>query len=307
MGRPSVTHQVNVVLNEVFDPGKSRHKLKASGQAKENITSISTMITYVDANVRFAKWCKSRYGIRYLSGITPDMAKLYITELHDRELSGGYIGKIKSAVRKLDVAMRKKRWYQPDAPPLLEPGGGWHSDRHPERAYTLQQADCIVRYMREHTRDKQTANVVWLQRVAGLRITEAVMLRGQDIDLNTCTVYAVKSTKGGRPRKVNVDPKHQVFLERLKDQSENHRDSHVFQGRGHRGQSLVKRTRSAVRYACERLDIEHYSTHGFRRTWAQEQHQELLEQGLNDRESRQSVAEGLGHGRVDVTYSYIPR
>lgn len=203
--------------------------------------------------------------------------------------------------------MCRKRWYHSDAPPLLETGGGWHSDRHPERAYTLQQAECIVSYMREHTKDRQTANVAWLQRVAGLRITEAVMLRGQDIDLDTCTVYAVKSTKGGRPRKVNVAPKYRAFLERLKDQSEDHRDGHVFQGRGHRGQSLVKRTQTAVCYACERLDIEHYGTHGFRRTWAQERYQGLLEQGINDRKSRQSVAEGLGHGRIAVTYSYVPR
>ncbi len=52
------------------------------------------MIAYTDENVRFAKWCRSSYGIRYIREITPEMAELYITELHDRELSGGYIGKV---------------------------------------------------------------------------------------------------------------------------------------------------------------------------------------------------------------------
>jgi integrase len=117
----------------------------------------------------------------------------------------------------------------------------------------------------------------------------------------------VKGTKGGRPRNVDVDLKHREFLVRLKDRAEGHRDGHVFQGRGHRGQSLVRRTQDAVRCACERLGIESYGTHGFRRTWAQEQHQALLAQGLSDHESRQSLAEELGHGRVAVTYSYVPR
>lgn len=143
------------------------------------------MVDYVDANVRFARWCKARYGIRYLREIEPKMAELYVATLHDRELSGGYIGKVKSAIRKLDAAMREKGWYPANAPVLLKRGGGWHSDRHPERAYTPRQARRLVDTMRERALDKQTADVVWLQRVAGLRVTEAVMIRGQDIDVDS--------------------------------------------------------------------------------------------------------------------------
>jgi len=66
----------------------------------------------------------------------------------------------------------------------------------------------------------------------------------------------------------------------LQTPSEDHRDGHVFQGRGHRGQSLVKRTQAAVCYACERLNVEHYGTRGFRRTWAQERYQGPLELGM---------------------------
>ena len=133
------------------------------------------------------------------------------------------------------------------------------------------------------------------------------MIRGQDIDPRTCTVHAVRATKGGRDRVISVDFQHRPFLEKLERQASAHQDGHVFQGRGSRGASLVQRVQAAVSYACERLEITGYGTHGFRRGWAQERYKKLRDQGLDDREARQLVAQGLGHNRLSVTYSYIPR
>lgn len=91
--------------------------------------------------------------------------------------------------------------------------------------------------MEDHARDPQTADVVKLQRIAGLRISEAVLLRGEDIDVKTCTVHPVKGTKGGRPRTIQVKETCVDVLTRLKRRADNHRDGYIFQGRGHRGQS----------------------------------------------------------------------
>jgi hypothetical protein len=48
-------------------------------------------------------------------------------------------------------------------------------------------------------------------------------------------------------------------------------------------------------------------THGFRKTYAQERYKLLRSEGLDDRAARLQVARELGHNRVRVTYSYIPR
>jgi integrase len=133
------------------------------------------------------------------------------------------------------------------------------------------------------------------------------MIRGEDLDVEECKVRAVKGTKGGRPRTVHVDKDHVHFLARLKRRAEGHRDGHVFQGRGRRGQSLASRTNGSVRHACERLGIECYGTHGFRKTWAQERYRRSREEGLDDCESRRELARGLGHNRREVTYSYVRR
>jgi len=194
-----------------------------------------------------------------------------------------------------------------DEPEVLAPGGGWHSDRRPDRVYSSQQAKEIIAEMRENAKDPQTADVVALQRVARLRVSEATMIPGEDLDVEECKVRVVKGTKGGRFRTVHVDEGHADFLARLKRRAEGHQDGHVFQGRGCRGQSLASRTNGSVRHACERLGIECYGTHGFRKTWAQEQYRRSREEGLDDCESRQELARGLGRNRREVTYSYVLR
>ena len=133
------------------------------------------------------------------------------------------------------------------------------------------------------------------------------MIRGQDIDVENCVVNLVVGTKGGRPRSVQLGKHHQPFLKALKNRAESNRDEHVFQGRGRQGVALQSRTRDALRHACERLNFEYYGTHGLRRTWAQQRYRVLMEQNHSDHESRQSIAGDLGHGRVAVTYSYVPR
>jgi integrase len=307
MGKPSVVYQVKEALKTIFDPGTSRHELKGQGLEGERITGIRTMQDYVKSCSRFACWCKEHYNVRDIRCITPTMAETYVAELCDKELSGGYIGRAKAAIRKLDVAMRHKGDCPRDAPPLLEPGGGWHSDRRPERAYTPDEAEQIIADIRRHARDKQTANVARLQSVAGLRISEAVMIRGEDIDVENRIIHVRHGTKGGRPREVQVELLHRAFLQELKVSAEQNRDGHVFQGRGNQGTSLAKRTASAVHQACQRLGIEHCGTHGFRRGWAQERYCELQRQDHDDCRARRSVAKELGHNRIDVTYSYIPR
>lgn len=304
----SVVYQVKDTLQRISLPGVSRDELKEQGIADRRITSFSTMEGYLDICMRFAKHCEAAYGIERRSGsITPEMAEAYIQQMRERELSGGYIGKVKAAIRKLDAAMKERGWRDPEEPELLAPRGGWHSDRRPGRAYSPQEAREIIAEMQENAKGPQTADVVALQRVAGLRVSEATMIRGQDLDVEEGKIRAVKKgTKGGRPT-VHVDEEHVDLLARLKRRAESHRDDHVFQGRGHRGQSLASRTNGSVRHACERLGIECYGTHGFRKTRAQERYRRSREEGLDERESRRELARGLGHNRREVTYSYVRR
>ncbi|MBN1887193.1 MAG: site-specific integrase [Thermoflexales bacterium] len=304
----SMSYQVTEALKGIFTPGVSRHALKQCDLANRRIVGISTMRNYVSDGTTFAQWCKREYGIQRIGDITPAMAEEYTQGMRDCELSGGYIGRVECAIRKLDVAMRKRKWRGRDAEPLLPAQrDSPHSDRRPERAYTPEQADKLIDDMRERAKDKQVVDVVQLQQVAGLRVSEAAMIRGEDIDAERCVIQVVDGTKGGRSREVQVGLEHREFLVKLREKAGGRRDGRVFCNRGDRGSALAKRVRSAVKCACERMSVPNYGTHGFRKCYAQDKHKELLTKGGGDRNARQAVARELGHNRVDVTYSYVSR
>ncbi len=150
----SVVYQVKDTLQRISLPGVSRDELKEQGMADRRITSFSTMEGYLDICMRFAKHCEAAYGIERRSGnITPEMAEAYIQQMRERELSGGYIGKVKAAIRKLDAAMKDRGWRDPEEPELLAPRGGWHSDRRPGRACSPQEAREIIAEMQENAQD----------------------------------------------------------------------------------------------------------------------------------------------------------
>ena len=137
----------------------------------------------------------------------------------------------------------------------------------------------------------------------GLRRQEAVYLRGQDINVEKCTLTLVKGTKGGKVRTVHIDPKHREYLAKLKQQAADNGDGSVFRGRG----GLARRVENAVVAACKRLGISRMGVHAFRKTWAQERYRAYREQGLSDIQARRKLSRELGHRRIDVTYHYVPR
>jgi len=306
VGRPSMIHQTEMALQAMFVPGESRQAHKVAGDAAQHITGIETMRNYVGCGCKFAVACQRDYGVHFLRDITPPMAQEHLLQLHDRELSGGYIGKVVAALRKLDIALRLKKWKTPDAPLWLPEAGGWHSDAHPERAYTPEQAQRLLAALAV-ARDPRIVRVARLQCIAGLRISEACMLRGADIDVAHCQLHLSKATKGGRGRIVDVAPEQQDFLQELVERAAQHSDGYVFQGRGDRGKSLIRRVQAAVSRATKQEGIPHYSTHAFRKMFAQQRYAEASATGQTDREAREVVSHALGHNRVAVTYSYVPR
>ena len=292
LGAPS--YQVKVALSKLERFGHSKHKAKRQGTAESGIYSHSTRRDYQRDCSRFAAWAREQHGVRDIRNLTPAMAREYLDGLAAKGRSGNYLGRIKAAIGKLSIALHGKKW---------DLGSTWHGDRQPERAYTPQQAVRVEQNVRQHARDKQTADVVKLQRIAGLRRKEAVYLRGQDIDAERCVLRLSVGTKGGRIREVPVDAKHRDYLRSLKERAEKSKDGHVFRGRG----GLANRTERAVSNACKRLGLTGYATHGFRKMFAQARYRAYRHQGLTDRQARVEVARLLGHGRIEVTYSYVAR
>jgi integrase/recombinase XerD len=304
MKRGSLTYQTTCAFKRILALGKSRHELKKQGIAYRRITSFDTMKSYLDISIKFAKWCKQQFSIKNIAEINPEHAEAYIQEFKKRGVSGGYLGKIICAIRKFDIAMREAKIKPAGSPPLLKGIRGFHSPRRPENAYSTSQAKAIIRNMKKHARDPQTATVVSLMLHAGLRVREAVNLRKEDIqirDPSTVIMRIEKGTKGGQIRKFEIlDEESRSFLKKLWERSE---EGDIFKNK----KGLASKTKDAVRHACDRLGVPLHGTHGFRRTFAQRMYLKLRSEGISEQQARLLVANALGHHRIEVTYSYIPR
>jgi len=181
--------------------------------------------------------------------------------------------------------------------------GGFHSEPRPV-AYSPEQAEQIIAWI--NTIDPIAARVLQVMRKTGLRIREAVYLRAQDIDANSCLVTLegnVNHTKGGRPRQVHIPPEEKTFLAEMKALGEENPTGHIFHDRS----SLPDRVREQVRKACAAQGNHCLGTHGFRKTFAAQNYKMKIAAGADDDQALLDTSIQLGHNRKEITsQSYVP-
>jgi len=306
----SLGYQMMKALQGIFQPGASRHKAKRYRRDRELITGISTM-RCMSADVhQFARFIRINWPeVKHLSEVRQEMAQAYIDELQQRERSGGRIARVCASLRKLDTACRKAGIFPSDSPPLLpykaQGGpGGFHSKPKPI-AYTEEQAQAIITHIAPQ--NPIVARLLTLMWASGLRVTEAVYLRAQDINLESGMVSLnqegnVNRTKGGKPRTFPYSPWAQEYMTTLKHSPVIQPTGHLFADR----QGLPDRARKLIRKACRELGIQPLATHGYRKTFSVEEYHRARAKGAGDRQALLETSLKLGHNRIDVTrLSYV--
>ena len=302
-------YQMMKALQSILHPGASRYNAKRYQRETALITSINTMRCMTADVHQFAHYVRDHWpGICDLADVQPEMALAYITDLEERGLSGGWIGRVCASLRKLDAACRQTGIFAPDKPALLphkDQGGpgGFHSIPKPV-PYTADQVQAIIEHITPI--DPVIARLLSLMDRTGLRVQEACYLRAQDID--GCEIALnqqdnANRTKGGRPRIIQIKASHQEFLEQLQHVGKANPTGHIFNDR----LTLPDRARQRVRQACLELGIPIRGTHGFRKHFANQEYTHQIEKGASDREALLTTSHQLGHNRINVTIqSYIP-
>jgi integrase len=306
----SLGYQMMKALQGIFQPGASRHKAKRYHRDAELITGINT-IRCMSADVhQFARFIRINWPeVKHLFEVKPEMALAYVKELEQRDRSGGRIARVCASLRKLDVACRKTGVFPPNAPALLpykaQGGpGSFHSKPKPT-PYTEEDAKAIIAHIAQQ--DPIVARLLTLMWASGLRVTEAVYLRAQDIDLENGIISLnvegnVNRTKGGKPRQFPYSPWAQEYMTTLKHTPDIQPTGHLFTDR----QGLPDQARKLVRKACRELGIQPLATHGYRKTFSVEEYHRARSRGANDRKALLDTSRSLGHNRIDVTrQSYV--
>jgi len=317
--RSSLGHQLLLILKSVFRVEHSRHQAKLRGDDGAYIFGISTMQDYTAIAFRFARYLKEKHQCRTPADITPAMCEQFVQQKLRGKCRGGTLGKYQAALRKIDKAMRALHLKPADAPewlPPLERGGkrGFHASTSTE-AYTPEESKSILEFITEHGSRKYAAVVVLVIRLmiaSGLRISEALYLKGGDIDIETRRISLNHDgahpnrnhAKGGRSRvTMEFGEEDLPLMRELCERARQNSTGYIFDNR----RSLANHVREDIRRACRALNIEPLGSHAFRKRNAQDLHAKLMSEGVSDQAARVQVSRHLGHNRLRViNESYVP-
>lgn len=167
-------------------------------------------------------------------------------------------------------------------------------------------------------------NISWMMEASyltGMRLDEAASLRRHEVEraLRENKLF-LRNTKGGRPRSVDLtDQSRLVLAEATRNIP---RGELVFCTPGRKVHSFKKdveefiaenrdftqepdRAESAVNCGGSQGIRSALNFHGLRYSFAQNLYTYLRDQGLDEDEARQKVAEALGHGRKEITDVYF--
>lgn len=238
----------------------------------------------------FLRDAHQQHGLRTISEIRPEMITAYIEARRAQGISPRTLATEVTALRRLDLYTQLEGWTKSSfmPPELSVPHGS-----RPRYSYTPEHAAQIIKHVEQ--RDPAAAEVLRWQCVVGPRISEAICLRTDRINFEKGTA-AIKG-KGGKVRVVEIPDR--ALLDRL-DRSVRFP---LLQGKV---RNWTRHIEKLVAEACAELDIKCLGTHGFRASAAQRSLDDLVEQGVSEREARRRVSRLLGHNRTSVTNSYAP-
>lgn len=298
MPSKSLVGQVNYALQTLNKIGKRKTGRDRSRKNTKGIYAGQTIKNYISRGCTFAKWCKEKYGIRYLVEITPDMGRAYVLDMQLRGLSPFTICATASALRMLEKGIKK----------------AFHKSVHiipkdirvPKRrlifrrdrfAYTDEQLEKI--FIACRSIDPEAAVALEIQYHFGLRVSELINLRKQDIDFKR-NMLIVWRGKGGRLREVPIESERaRQLLEALcYGLDEMDKLFPRFKDRFDIERMMEK--------ACHAAGIEVHKTHNLRHSYAVKKYVELRKGGMTDTEARLDISQRLGHNRLSVVNNYVP-
>ncbi len=302
--RPSLVKQVAQAFHGITAFGQSRHEAKRNKTALKQIFSYESLHSHQQRTITQLRRLPDDLRPKLLRDLSPVHIAWIRADMKQRGLSDTYIKNTLASFRKLGYALNQKGWNT--FPPLeLVPNTLYEGLRQPapRGSYSAGDADRILAHVRQQPSGNDLALMLRLVQASGLRHSEIAHLRESNLDRERGILDVARTfAKGGRPRTVELDERVQTDIRSVL--------ADIPAGRnwlwtdGHR---LARDLQDAIREACEELDIAPKGMHGFRATFAERYVLRRIDEGATENDARLEVSHALGHGRVSVTYRYVPR
>ena len=293
------------------DMGKAAN-FAMKAETRDGNASFSTAETVSDRFQQFASWAKEE-GLRRLEEVSRETVTAYGQELADRvenrELSASYAQNLVSAVNTVMTTASRGQWESVSPTKDCE-----IAQRSSVRETPAASADRSTYEQARECLSERGQAISDLARELGLRSKESSLTDAQRASQEareTGSVTVSDGTKGGRPRELEItNERQQEALDRAaavqgEDRSMIPAD-----------QSWSQFREGELREARETLQEGGIAgLHDLRAGYASDRYQELtghrppVEGGQAPREAdlaaREQIAAELGHGRINVTNSYL--
>lgn len=292
----SLVYQVTKMMKSLqTDARKSSQSRKAQ---QEKIFHGETAKGYISKCCTFAKWCQKNYGIQKLADITPEMTERYFQEKVKKGQAPHTLMTMRSALKKLEIAFQKYVHHRLRIVPKdLELPQRSLEKRQGRRAYTDKEMFAIL-YGAEKI-GEEVHGAMQLELWFGLRKTEVLNLRVTDVHLGR-KMLVVWRGKGGRLREVPIETEKEIALLKKLIKGKDEMDK-LFPN------LTAHQLEEAIVKACTKAGIKEHKNHNIRHTFACNEYDKRVREGKSDRQARKEVSQLLGHNRVDVVASYVPR
>ena len=247
-------------------------------------------------------------------------------DLHASDLKGRHITALLQYWRDAGLAtgtlknhMAALRWWATHIgkPTLLHPSNAYYGIPHRRYIATTSKAQEVPRDVLARVRNQYVQHSLALQRAFGLRREEAIKIRLVQADHGDHLGLKGSWCKGGQPREVPIrTPQQRTLLERIKAWLPAQASALIPPHKTY-AQQL-----HSYEAQCRRVGL--HKMHGLRHAYAQERYQELTGHACPvaggppqatlsgpereaDYDARLVISAELGHGREEITTTYLGR
>jgi integrase/recombinase XerD len=267
--------------------------------------SFETKQRYHDAVSRFARHLADQFNLQKWANISDKHLQSYIQYMKSKGLSASTIKTELSAIRMYHDAT-------PFVRNQLSPNEKFDLEKRRfggvDRKWSNQEYKNMVQLARDLGRP-DVANILTLGREAGLRIHEVTRIDHSTASRALETGQLHVKGKGGLERDVPLRPAAIEALREAVERVERGDKLFVDVKAGEKTHEVIKSVQDFIynhRDKFQEDDRESDLTfHGLRHTYASEEYEQRIEQGMSEQEAREEVSELLGHSRDDVTRIYL--
>jgi integrase len=260
--------------------------------------SFKTRERYFEGTKRFCRFLSEKYKLQKFANVQDKHVKTYIEHMQQE-------GKSASTV-KTDLAGIRYFHEQSGAKRELSGNEKFELDKRKfggvDRSWTEKEYQGMIDHARNLGQER-IADAMTLAREQGLRIHEVFRIDRAAAENSIRTGQLHVKGKGGLERDVPVSNQAKKVLQKQMDQTE--RGQKLFVEHGEKTHLVIKQTQNWIVRHRNKFSDSPITFHGLRHTFAREEYQKRITEGMTEHNARLEVSELLGHHRDDVTRIYL--